>query len=186
MINFAFDSKATGAVQAASKSAAKMVSDITDETEKNLRVLITQAIKSGESVYDAAAAIHDMIGLTSAQGQAVDKYRQQLEDNGLNATAVDEQVSEYSDELLTSRAETIARSEIMHALNTGQDEAWQQAQDEGVLTEEATKEWILDEDACDECVAAAEQDPVPIGDSFDAGDPPLHPRCRCTIGIATP
>lgn len=186
MISFSFDSKAEGAVEAASKQAAKMISDISDETEKNLRVLIAQAIKDGDSVYDAAAAIHDMIGLTSAQGQAVDKYRQQLEDNGLNATSVDDQVSEYSDELLTSRAETIARSEIMDALNTGQDEAWQQAQDEGVLTDEATKEWILDDDACDICVEAADEGPVPIGDSFAAGDPPLHPRCRCTIGIATP
>lgn len=182
-MKFAFDDKAVDAVAFAEEQAAKMITEITDETEANIRALIADAIRSGKSPYDAAESIHDLIGLTAAQGQAAQKYRQQLIDSGLNAIKADEKAQEYADELLDRRAETIARSEIMDALNGGQNEAWAQAQDEGFLSEDATKEWITtDTETCDECVAYDGQQ-VSIADEFQDGDPPLHPNCRCTIGI---
>jgi hypothetical protein len=67
-------------------------------------------------------------------------------------------------------------------LNTGQSEAWRQAQDTGFLSEDAEKEWIA-ADPCDEC-AEFEGTTVPIDEEFPDGDPPLHPNCRCTTGIA--
>lgn len=187
MISFSFDRKAEDAVKAAEEMAARMVTDISRETEENLRNLIAQAIADGDTVWDAASSIHDMIGLTSAQGQAVSKYRTQLEESGLRGDTIDSQVEKYADELLTSRAETIARSEVMQALNAGQNEAWEQAQEEGKISENATKEWITtpDELLCSEC-APMDGQTVPVGASFPNGDPPLHPNCRCTIGIAQP
>lgn len=187
MIDFSFDGKAEGAVRAADEMAARMVVEISKETEANLRNLIAQAIADGDPVYDAAENIHDLIGLTSAQGQAVMKYRDQLEGAGLRGDTLEMKVEKYSEELLTARAETIARSEIMDALNAGQNLAWEQAQEEGKLTENATKEWITtpDEMLCPEC-EPMDGKTVPVGESFPDGDPPLHPNCRCTIGIAQP
>jgi hypothetical protein len=186
MIDFSFDDKAEEAQAAAEEIAAKMVKEITVETEANIRNLIIQAIREGKSPYEAAIEIRDLIGLTAAQGQAVKKYRQQLIDAGLSSAKVEEKVEAYANELLAVRAENIARNEIMDALNEGQSQAWRQAQDEGVLSDKATKEWILSEDACPLCEEAAQQEPVPISSEFRGGDPPLHPRCRCTIGIASP
>lgn len=186
MINFSFDDKAKAAVKAAEEQAAEMIANITAETEANIRALIVDAIRSGKSPYEAAEAIHDLIGLTAAQGQAASKYRQQLKDNGLDLATIDEKTQEYADELLDRRAETIARSEIMDALNSGQNEAWSQAQDEGLLSEDATKEWIVTaSETCDECLAYDGKQ-VLISDEFEDGDPPLHPNCRCTIGIGKP
>lgn len=186
LIDYRFDDEAADAVKAAKRQAAQMVTEITAETEKNIRNLIATVIREGVPPYDAARAIRPMIGLTSAQGQAALKYRIQLIDSGLSAEKVNEKVDKYADELLASRAETIARTEIMDSLNAGQEEAWVQAQDEGLLSEHATKEIILSDDACDECVGIAADGPIPVSDSFPDDGPPFHPRCRCTTGIAEP
>lgn len=75
----------------------------------------------------------------------------------------------------------------MGALNTGQNEAWAQAQDEGILSADATKEWITtpDELTCPEC-EPMDGKTVPLQSEFPEGDPPLHPNCRCTLGIGRP
>lgn len=186
MIGFSFDDEAKAAQKAADRIAARLITEITKETEAAIRTLIVTVIREGVPPYDAAKLVKQMVGLTSAQGQALLSFRKQLIDSGLAIVKVDDQVEKYSDKLLVSRAETIARSEIMDAINTGQEEAWKQAQAEGVLSDEATKEIILSEDACPVCEAAAAGGPVPVGESFPDGDPPIHPRCRCTIGIAKP
>lgn len=183
MIEFNFNDKAQAAVDAANEQAGSMIKEITAETEANIRRLIAQAIAQGKPPYQAAQEIYDLIGLTTAQGQAVQNYRQQLVTSGLAPDKVDEKVADYADDLLTLRAETIARSEIMDALNAGQQAAWEQAQDEGILSADATKQWIITEnDTCDEC-QDMEGEEVPVADEFKGGDPPLHPNCRCTIGI---
>lgn len=186
LIDFTFDSQAEAAVAAAEEMAAKMIVEITDETERNIRSLIATAIREGIPPYDAARTIVPLIGLTSAQGQAVLTYRVELIDNGLVLDKVNDKVDSYAEDLLATRGETIARTEIMDALNTGQDEAFSQAQDEGLLSANATKELILDDEACEECVAIAAEGPVPLGEDFSEDGPPFHPRCRCTIAISTP
>lgn len=181
-----FDDTAEGAAKIADDIAAKLVTQITDETERAIRNAIAQAIRDGIPPYDAARMIVPMIGLRSDQVQAAMKYREELIDNGLSIDKVNEKVDAYSDELLSSRADSIARTEIMDALNAGQDEAFQQAQDDGLLSDNATKEIVLTDDACDECVAIADDGPIPIADSFPDDGPPFHPNCRCTIAIAEP
>jgi hypothetical protein len=186
LINFRFDDTAEGAAKLAEQMAGKLITEITDETERAIRNVITEAIREGIPPYDAARMVVPMIGLRSDQAQAVMNYREQLIDNGLAIDTVNKKVDEYSDELLTSRSETIARSEIMDALNAGADEAYSQAQEKGLLSEDATKEVILTDGACEECVSIADEGPVPINEDFSEDGPPFHPNCRCTTAIATP
>ena len=87
------------------------------------------------------------------------------------------------------RADVIARTETMTASNQGQLEAWNQATDAGLLTGDEQKEWIVtpDDRLCPYCEPLDGQQ-VPLNGVFksDLGDvdaPPLHPRCRCTIGL---
>lgn len=186
LIDFRFDATSHEAIKAAEQQAAKMVTEITKETETALRNVITTAIREGIPPYDAARMIVPMIGLTSAQAQATMKYRAQLIDNGLALDTVNSKVDDYADELLNKRGDAIARTEIMDALNSGQDEAYTQAQDDGYLSPESEKEVILSDDACEECVAIADEGPVPVSEDFSEDGPPFHPHCRCTTGIATP
>jgi hypothetical protein len=77
----------------------------------------------------------------------------------------------------------IARTEVMTAANQGRFISWQQAGDRGLIDlSTAYKEWIAEDDACDECsfadgeFALAEEDFESVGE----GMPPAHPNCRCT------
>lgn len=185
-ITFRFDDTLPAAEKAATNVVENLITEISDETEKNIRNVVATAVREGIPVYDAARTIRPLIGLTSSQGQAVLKYRTELVDNGLTLEKVNDKVDAYSDELLRGRADSIARTEILDALQAGQDEAWAQAQDAGLLSDNATKEVILTDDACEECVGIAEEGPVPIDDDFSEDGPPFHPQCRCTTAISTP
>lgn len=188
MIGIGFNDKAEEARKAAEETAAKMVTEITAETEAALRAVISKSLASGTSVYDTAKNIKPLIGLMTAQASAAENYRDKLEAaGGLTADQIDREVETYADDLLESRADTIARTEVMDALNAGQSEAFEQAQEGGLLNEEATKEWIVTDDdkLCPEC-AEMDGQTVPIGEDFPEGDPPLHPNCRCTIAIGEP
>ena len=88
-----------------------------------------------------------------------------------------------------ARAETIARTETMKASNAGQQEAWDQAVDAGLLTGSEQQVWIVtpDDRLCPICepLDGQEQD---LGGKFDTelgkvDGPPAHPRCRCTVGL---
>jgi SPP1 gp7 family putative phage head morphogenesis protein len=88
------------------------------------------------------------------------------------------------------RADLIARTETMRAANEGQLEAWDQAQEQGLLTGEELKEWITtpDDRLCPICepldgVQVARDETFEVdGDQLDG--PPAHPRCRCTVALA--
>lgn len=91
-----------------------------------------------------------------------------------------------------ARAEMIARTETMAASNAGQQEAWDQAVEAGLLSGDELQEWITasDEAACPVC---SDMDGEQVGldemfevDGEDMDGPPAHPNCRCTIGLVMP
>lgn len=90
------------------------------------------------------------------------------------------------------RADNIARTETMTASNAGQQEAWNQAVEDGLLTGNEEQEWIVtpDDRLCPECDAldgarAKIGEPFisKTGDQYDGA--PAHPRCRCVLGLVT-
>jgi hypothetical protein len=181
-VTFGFDGTSDDAIRVAERQAGAMVKRITEETTAAIRGAVSRMLRDGVPPYDAARTIKSTIGLNEPQTQAVLNYRERLIDGGLHTGAVNAAVDRYANKLLDVRARTIARTEIMDALNTGQDEAWQEAQAEGLLGKDAEKEWIT-ADPCDDC-EEYDGETVGIGEEFEEGDPPLHPNCRCTIGLA--
>lgn len=177
-----FAGEAREAAEVASKTAAKLVTAISKETEANLRNLITMAIRQGMPVYDAARAIRGMIGLNQRQGQATMNYRSRLIEMGTPIARVDRLVQRYADRQLRLRAETIARTEVMSALNQGQLQSWKQAKKDGLLGKNPKKEWSTTDNACPICGPMDGQQ-VPLEGSFGIADPPVHPRCRCTVNL---
>lgn len=88
-----------------------------------------------------------------------------------------------------ARAETIARTETMKASNMGQQLAWDDATEHGLLTGFERKQWITtpDDRLCPVCEP---MDGVTVGmdEMFDVEGahlegPPAHPNCRCAIGL---
>jgi SPP1 gp7 family putative phage head morphogenesis protein len=86
----------------------------------------------------------------------------------------------------TDRAEMISRSETMNAANAGTLESFSQAQEAGLLPANATKQWIANSDACDDC-QELDGEEVGLDEEFISGDdaPGLHPNCRCSLGIGS-
>lgn len=88
-----------------------------------------------------------------------------------------------------TRAETIARTEVMKASNQGHLEAFTQATESGLLTGNETKEWIVtpDDRLCPVCEPMDGVN-VPLHGTFDVDGqqidgPPAHPNCRCTVAL---
>lgn len=90
---------------------------------------------------------------------------------------------ELADELMAApefgeaRADLIATTETAMADVQGSLIGWRES---GVVT---GRTWVMGTDnidVCEEC-QAMNGVTVGIGEDFDDGDPPLHPRCRCDV-----
>lgn len=107
-----------------------------------------------------------------------------------DAVAREHETGESAEDALDSifddaRAEMIARTESMDAANEGLAQGWSQAVEEGLLTGDEQKTWIAAEDPCPEC-EEVDGETVPMDEDFSVGDdPPLHPNCRCTMGLVS-
>lgn len=90
-----------------------------------------------------------------------------------------------------ARATLIARHETMAAVSEGQREAWEQAVDEGLLTGDERRIWIItpDDKLCPIC-EGLEDKTADLNGMYEGDDgetyegPPAHVACRCTEGLA--
>lgn len=127
--------------------------------------------------------------MTERQAQAAWSYRSSLIEQGLSMDRVNVLLKRYADKKITERSRTIARTETMAALNKGTLESYLEAQRQGYLSKDSTKEWIItpDERLCPIC-GKLEGVNVPMTKPFPGGfqHPPAHPRCRCTVGLVSP
>lgn len=190
-IKFRFDGKNPEARAFAEKYAARQVKGIAAETRKAIRSVITKAVGGEDDLtpLQAADRIREVIGLNTVQAQSARAYRRELKASGLPESRIEKIMEQRLDEELSRRAETIARTEIMDAVNEGALEAADQAIDEGFLSKDAVKEWIAtaDELTCPTC-GELDGEQKPLDDDFDTDGgpvdaPPAHPNCRCTIAI---
>lgn len=111
----------------------------------------------------------------------------------LKPEQIDKMVAAYARKYRKFRAETIARTESMRALNMGTQEGWRQAVQAGKVDELLVRRfWKVasDERTCEICepipdlnakgVMLAGPFATPEGPTFL---PPMHPNCRCHIFI---
>lgn len=182
--NFSFKGKNTEAQKIAKRSAAQRVSDASAETKRAIRKVIVRAIAEGLAPPEAAREVRRVIGMSAQQAQAAMNYRKSLKAAGVGGDKLDRAMDRYTSRKIRDRASTIARTEVMRALNEGQLDSVEELQAEGLLTEAAQKEWIVtpDDALCPDC---EEMDGVtiPVDEDFALEGPPAHPNCRCTIAI---
>jgi hypothetical protein len=188
---FAFDSTAPDAQRVAQRYAARAVTNVSAETKRAIRAIVVRSIREGIPPYDAARLIRAIVGLTKPAALAVMRYRGELLEQGIAPGRVRTLIERYSAKLLRERSITIARTEIMHALNEGARQTWKQAQKDGYLGDGARKVWIVTPDEilarCPIC-RPMEDVSVPLNENFitpvgPLPGPPAHPRCRCTHSI---
>ena len=198
-----------------------LIRAISKDAKIAIQNIILDAFQKGGHPYTQAQRIKGFIGLTATQAQAVKNFRDALESGNKsqlnsilnralrdkrfdksiinainNATPIDQfkiddMVKRYQERYLKYRAETIARTETIRASVAGQQNTWKQAQQQGLIKKDKSRQfWSVtkDDKLCEQCrevpklnkngVALGEVFKTPIGDS---SGPPLHPNCRCIV-----
>ena len=186
-VPFRFDGDNPDAQRAAAKRAADFVVGISRSQREAVRAIILRSIRDGIPPLDAARLIRDVVGLDPRRANAVANYREELVRQG--SANVSGLVDRYAERQLRNRAETIARTEILEALNAGALESWRQARADGYLTGDAEKEWIVTPDdlLCPICEPLdGERRPVEVPFSGGVMMPPQHANCRCAAAPVEP
>jgi hypothetical protein len=111
----------------------------------------------------------------------------------LTPEQIDKMVNAYARKYRKYRAETIARTESMRALNMGIQEGWRQAVNDGKIVEDLVRRfWKVasDERTCPVCkpIPKLNLGGVKLGMPFITSEgavflPPMHPDCRCHVFI---
>lgn len=170
--------------------SASLVREVTDETRAAVRGAVERAVAAGTHPTAAARDVRQIVGLHSRQAAAVSRYRVGLAASGLKPSMVEQRSARYAEQLLRQRAETIARTECFAALNRGRADLWEELVREGVVERgRMVRTWMSarDERTEDVCLALDGQQ-VGLEEPFssiegDIFEPPVHPRCRCTLLI---
>lgn len=133
------------------RTAADLEDDLDNTTDR----------ETGNKLKDAFLDVATPIGFAAMLGQLRDQF------------------AEYADGVdgKTSRAETVAVTEVSGAYHDGGAEA--ASDTDGTVL----KSWDTEDDPCEDCQANSDQGEIPEDGTFDSGDdePPAHPNCRCSV-----
>lgn len=190
----AFDAANPFAVAWADRAAARLVTQVSEETRQAIRLMIRESIADGISWVRTARRIRETIGLTDRLAEAVINYSRRLAEAGRAEAQIDRMTQRYFHKLLTYRSEMIARTEIITASNAGQQALWRQARDRGLIQDAHTARiWIVtpDDRLCAAiCEPMADQRagpgldvPFTTGEGEEVDQPPAHPNCRCAMAL---
>lgn len=185
-VGFDFEAVNAEATRWAERRAGALV-QAPREVREIIALMVAEANEQGIPPRELARQLRGVVGLTPAQAQAVRDFARRLRAEGVADDRRQRRVDRYAEAQHRYRALNIARTEIMGALNHGQQALWDQAVAGGVLNaKKFHKTWIvtLDGRVCAACEGMADAQ-VPIGELFtgDVDQPPLHPSCRCTTGL---
>ena len=170
-LQVAFDIVNERAVKVASQISAKMVREVTDETQAALRHLITEGIKT-QSMPKIAMQIRPLVGLTERQTIAVANFEEHLliTRPELSQARVDKMISTYEKRMHNRRADMISRTEAGDAVSEGSLLGYEQAGLEEVEINAAAEHCAI----CDQYDGKRYK----LEDSH--GVLLIHPNCRCS------
>lgn len=168
-----------------------MVTHFSRETRLGIIDVVARAIHNGRPVPEQARQIYDLVALTRLQIRRLDHFTAHAIATGSPVDQVDRWRAVLAEKLRKRRALVIAGTETITAANRGQQQLWEQLMREGVLPDQARKEWITTpgDRRCARCAAMHGQT-VLVRALFtsqrfgDVKQPALHPQCRCAMGIA--
>lgn len=169
------------------KYVGQQITLITDESKAGVRSIISNSVSEGLSPQQTNVMIRQFIGLTERQSKSLFKYYMELHDEFRHPDQIDRMTNRRSKSLLRDRAEMIARTETISASANGQQLHWNDMKNKGLINDDSlVKEWITtpDDRLCDACRGMNGKQ-TDIAGNFDFGGkvPPLHPNCRCAIGL---
>lgn len=186
LLRHSFKGKNLDAQRIAARQAGKLITGISNSIKQAIRNLVTRSISQGVPPRELADQIRQVIGLSDVQESAVAAYRKTLKESGVSQQRQRLMVERIVAKKRRDRALTIARFEVMDALNTAKLEGWRDDVKEGNLSKRAKKGVLVTEDEklCPVC-ASTEGKKYALDAVITKGrqNPPFHPRCRCSIRL---
>lgn len=185
------------AAQYAERFSATHLTGITSETEAAIRQTIGHGMRHGRPINAISQDLQAQVGLTAKHQQAVVNHRDMMLREGKVPRGQVETMSRaYAQRLKDHRAQMIARTEVMNALNMGRLTVWGSAIADGTLPADARKVWVTadDERTCPACAPLHGVEvpfdepfkvPNPRGKAMTLQAPPPHPQCRCIVDLVT-
>lgn len=171
----------------AERYGAERIYGITNASRDAINSFVSGAITEGMPVSELASHIGDVLGTDQRFARAALNYRNSMLAVGTKPARVQTLTRDYVRRAASQRAKTIARTETMSALAYGQRTALSVASSTGLLAADARMVWIAAPGCCDRCtklngVTTGINGVWTIeGMQFDS--PPMHPNCRCVIGV---
>lgn len=178
------------------KHGAELVIDVNRETKLGIRRIVANAINDHLTVDETRYQLRDSVGLLERDVDAARAYEKRLEDDGWDVDDVEKRAAKYRKKLLERRLDNIARTEIINASNEGMDAAWKIARKDGYILPSTKRAWIAAPfkpggRTCEYCDELGKQDPIGLDEEWISKKygktprPPLHPSCRCSMGLVT-
>ena len=169
-ITGAFDVLNPHSVNAAERMTGALVTDVTKATKDAINEIITNKIKEGQSMGQAARAIKPHIGLTTQGFQRLAKYEQVLIERGYSGSQLQKALTSRSQQLIRERSRIIARTETSRAVSEGNLMAYEDLGAKIVV-------WnVSPGNVCDECLSHANEE-FTVGAAY--GLIPAHVSCYC-------
>lgn len=215
--SMSFDAANPRSIKWAEELSSLLIVEIGEETRKGVKDLISLGITEGRYPRSLRRDVVQIVGLRSDQVTAVENLGIELRGarpgtvverfpptpgyrdraglrikvpKNITEEWIAKQQAKYAKMSRDYRSFLISRTETLRSANHGQEELWLQAVDQGQLSADTEKEWIVtdDERLRDEHEAMRGQRQK-IGEKFVKGDgtlidPGEEPNCRCAQGIA--
>lgn len=160
-----FDQTNDLAVAVMREAKLDLIAEFTRQQEEATRAALLEGIRRGLNPIEQATLFRDSIGLTASQQRMVENFRRLLESDPAEALTrelrdgrfdptlrrggpltqgqIDRMVARYRENMLRFRAETIARTEALSAVNGGSYEMFRQAIADGLIQEdEIYRTWV--------------------------------------------
>ena len=161
----------------AADRAATLVTDMTRSELRAIGETVAEGLKRGDGVLDIARNLDHVTELNAPQAKKLDKYINDMRRAGVPPAEIEKRAARLREHLLRERREMIAQAEARYAV----EEAHRV---EALAAGKRYKAWISsrDERVSDGCAENEAAGWIPIETDFPSGhgEPPRHPRCRCS------
>lgn len=180
--------------------SAQLITRMTEEQREAIRYILGESVTYKMGADETARYIRPVIGLTRPQTEANIKYYNNVKEQlaadhpRMKPESIEQKAREaaakYASKQHRTRADTIARTEIITAYHEGNDRGVRECIRDGRLPK-MKKVWStsLDDGVCHSC-RALEGVELDMDGEFSAKSgrrivttsiPPLHPRCACAV-----
>lgn len=175
-----------------SAHGADMVTQVSETTRETIKGITTRGYLEGLNTKEQTRMLREVVPLLPQHARSVEMRLAAALAGGASERDAVTTAGREARRLQRWRARMIARTETMAGQNGGTQLAWGIAKDAGYLLPETRKVWISTPEGSRTCDICRPWDGLETGvdEVFSKGGreilhPPLHPHCRCTMGLVT-